>query len=105
MESDEGPGPQLRGEAFCQLLERYPAGRLPATGGVNATVVVTIPLDTLLGGLRAAGILGTDVSISAGEARRMACAAGVMMSLPVVIVVLSAQRYLVRGLTLGAVKG
>lgn len=35
----------------------------------------------------------------------LACAAGVMMSLPVVIVVLSAQRYLVRGLTLGAVKG
>jgi multiple sugar transport system permease protein len=30
---------------------------------------------------------------------------GVLMSLPVVILVLMMQRYLVRGLTLGAVKG
>jgi hypothetical protein len=37
----------LQGEAFCQLLERYPADRLPDTGGVNATVVVTLDLDTL----------------------------------------------------------
>jgi ABC-type maltose transport system permease subunit len=29
----------------------------------------------------------------------------VVMSLPVIVLVLSAQRYLVRGLTLGAVKG
>lgn len=35
----------------------------------------------------------------------MASAAGVVMSLPVVILVLLMQRYLVRGLTLGAVKG
>ncbi len=35
----------------------------------------------------------------------LASAAGVMMSLPVVILVLLMQRYLVRGLTLGAVKG
>jgi multiple sugar transport system permease protein len=35
----------------------------------------------------------------------MASAAGVVMSLPVVVLVLFMQRYLVRGLTLGAVKG
>ena len=35
----------------------------------------------------------------------LASAAGVMMSLPVVVLVLLMQRYLVRGLTLGAVKG
>jgi multiple sugar transport system permease protein len=35
----------------------------------------------------------------------LSSAAAVVMSLPVIVVVLSAQRYLVRGLTLGAVKG
>lgn len=35
----------------------------------------------------------------------LSSAAGVLMSLPVIFLVLSAQRYLVRGLTLGAVKG
>lgn len=35
----------------------------------------------------------------------LACAAGVVMSLPVIVLVLMMQRYLVQGLTLGAVKG
>jgi multiple sugar transport system permease protein len=35
----------------------------------------------------------------------LSSAAGVVMSMPVIVLVLSAQRYLVRGLTLGAVKG
>lgn len=35
----------------------------------------------------------------------LACAAGVVMSLPVIVLVLIMQRYLVQGLTLGAVKG
>ena len=35
----------------------------------------------------------------------VASAAGVLMSVPVVALVLMMQRYLVRGLTLGAVKG
>jgi multiple sugar transport system permease protein len=35
----------------------------------------------------------------------LSSAAAVVMSLPVIILVLSAQRYLVRGLTMGAVKG
>ena len=35
----------------------------------------------------------------------LACAAGVVMSFPVIVLVLMMQRYLVQGLTLGAVKG
>jgi multiple sugar transport system permease protein len=35
----------------------------------------------------------------------LACAAGVLMSFPVVVLVMIMQRYLVRGLTFGAVKG
>jgi multiple sugar transport system permease protein len=35
----------------------------------------------------------------------LSSAAAVLMSLPVIVLVLSSQRYLVRGLTLGAVKG
>jgi hypothetical protein len=70
--------PQVLGEAFGQLIERYPADRLPQTGGINATVVVTMPLETLTGGLKAASILGTGLSLSPGAARRLACAAGVI---------------------------
>jgi hypothetical protein len=44
---------------------------------VNATVVVTIPLDTLLGGLKAAQ-LDTGTRISPGLSRRWACEAGVI---------------------------
>jgi len=66
------------GRALCELLERYPADRLPTSGWVNATVVVTMSLETLRGGLGCAGILGTDALISPGQARRLACAAGVI---------------------------
>jgi hypothetical protein len=44
---------------------------------VNATVVVTLPLDTLLGGLTAAQ-LDTGTRISPGLARRWACQAGII---------------------------
>ena len=70
--------PQVRGRALCELLERYPVDRLPSTGGVSARVIVTMGLDTLLGGLQAAGLLGTGQLISPGEARRLAAAAGVI---------------------------
>jgi hypothetical protein len=48
------------------------------SGGLNATVVVTMPLETLQDGLARATVCGTDVAISAATARRMACAAGVI---------------------------
>ena len=74
--------PQVMGEAFCQLIEHLPVDRLPDTGGVSADVVITIPYQTLIGGLKAAGILGTDLRISPSQARRLAASAGVI---PVVL--------------------
>lgn len=65
------------GQAFVELIETFPVDRLPTRGGVAATVVVTMELDSLLGGLRAAQ-LDTGERISAGEARRLACAAGLI---------------------------
>ena len=70
--------PQVYGQAFCELLEHLHPDRLPQSGGVNATVVVTMTLDTLQGGLRAANILGTDTLLSPGQARRLAAAAGII---------------------------
>ena len=58
---------QVYGQAFCELLEHLPPDRLPQSGGLNATVVVTMTLETLLGGLRAASILGTDTLLSPGQ--------------------------------------
>lgn len=71
------PGPERMGRAFCEYLERYPADKLPASGGVNATVVVTMHLDSLLGGLKAAS-LDTGEPITADRARRLACEAGII---------------------------
>jgi hypothetical protein len=69
--------PELRGQAFCELLERIPTDRLPVSGGVNATVVVMLDYDTLLSGLGTAR-LDTGEPISAGLARRLACQGGVI---------------------------
>ena len=41
--------PKGLGHAFCEYVTRYPADRLPQAGGVDATVVVTMTLDNLLG--------------------------------------------------------
>ena len=75
------PGPERMGAAFAQYVERYPVDRLPAAGGVAATVVVTMGLATLLGA-RAAASLDTGERISADTARRWACEAGII---PVVL--------------------
>jgi hypothetical protein len=74
---DRTPGPERLGRAFCEYVERYPTGRLPKTGGVAATVVVTMTLESLLGGLTAAS-LDTGERLSAGQARRIACDAGII---------------------------
>jgi hypothetical protein len=76
--TERRPGPERLGRAFCELLERYPADRLPQTGGVSATIVVTITLDTLEGRLDQAGILDTGDKISPGLARRLCCEAGLV---------------------------
>jgi hypothetical protein len=71
------PSAQKMGQAFCDYITGYPADHLPHAGGVSATVVVTMDLDTLLGGLKAAQ-LDTGLRISPGLARRLACAAGII---------------------------
>ncbi|MGZ6754098.1 MAG: HNH endonuclease signature motif containing protein [Nocardioides sp.] len=65
------------GRAFAEMIERYPTDKVPASGGVNATVVVTMSLETLLGVERAA-TLDTGERITAGQARRLACEAGII---------------------------
>jgi len=69
--------PRRRGEAFCALLEQLPTDALPRHGGAPTSVVVTLDLDTLLSGLGSAGV-STGGRISAAEARRLACGAGVL---------------------------
>ncbi len=71
------PTPVAAGEAFTELLERIDAKDLPSVGGVGATVVVTMTIDSLMGGLAAAA-LDTGEVISASTARRLACEAGVI---------------------------
>lgn len=65
------------GWALVEWIETYPADALPSSGGTSATVVVTMGLDTLLGGIGATS-LDTGTRISAGEARRLACEAGII---------------------------
>ncbi|MEO5663707.1 MAG: DUF222 domain-containing protein [Nocardioides sp.] len=74
---DERPLHERLGWAFIEWIERYAADRLPTSGGVSATVVVTMGLGTLMGGLAAAS-LDTGGRISAGQARRLACEAGII---------------------------
>ena len=65
------------GQAFCSLLEAVDPKRLPVHGGDATTVLVTVDLQTLRDGLGAA-TLGSDSPITAAEARRLACTAGVV---------------------------
>jgi hypothetical protein len=77
----EGGSPHGMGLAFIAYIERYPTDRLPQAGGLDATVVVTMTLETLMGGLKAAQ-LDTGTRISPGLARKLACQAG---AIPVVL--------------------
>ncbi|WP_081790192.1 HNH endonuclease signature motif containing protein [Nocardioides sp. URHA0032] len=72
------PGRERLGRAFCELIERYPAHRLPQTGGVSATIVVTMTLEALEGRLEQAALLDTGEKITASQARRLACEAGLI---------------------------
>ncbi|MBF4160816.1 HNH endonuclease signature motif containing protein [Nocardioides acrostichi] len=73
--------PQQNGEALCELLETLTERDLPTTGGLGATVVVTMTLDALRGGLTEA-VLDTGDRLSAATARRLACGANLV---PVVL--------------------
>ena len=72
------------GIAFRQLIEAIAAHWLPTSGGVGATVVVTMTAEQLMAKLEDAGVatLDTGGRITAAEARRLACAAGII---PVVL--------------------
>jgi hypothetical protein len=74
------PTPTRHGIALTQLVEAIPADWLPTAGGCGATVVVTMTLEQLLADLDKAGVctLDTGGHISAPEARRLACAAGII---------------------------
>jgi hypothetical protein len=71
------PTPERLGQAFMEYVQRYPTTKLPKAGGLNATVVALIPLETILGGLKAAK-LDTGETISPALARRLACEAGII---------------------------
>ena len=73
----ERPTAQRLGQAFAEYVARFPVAKLPHAGGINATVVVTMTLDSLLGAEKAA-TLSTGTRISPGLARRMACESGVI---------------------------
>jgi hypothetical protein len=64
-----------QGEAFAELLEHLPTDRLHTK--TAATIVVTLDHTQLTADLAAAGI-DTGHEISAGEARRLACGAGIL---------------------------
>jgi hypothetical protein len=69
------------GEAFVDHVERYPTAATPQTAGVSATVVVTMTLEQLLAE-HATAVLDDGSRMSAGQARRLACEAGIV---PVVL--------------------
>jgi hypothetical protein len=72
------PKPWRWGTAFTEYIETRPTHGLPKTGGIAATVVVTMTLESLLGSLQAACLLETGEAISAAQARRLACEAGII---------------------------
>lgn len=69
--------PERLGRAFVEWTERYPVGRVPHHGGINATIVVTMDLRALLTGLGVATLDNGD-RITAEAARRLACEAGII---------------------------
>jgi hypothetical protein len=66
------------GHAFCEYVTRYPLDRLPQAGGVDATVVVTMTLENLLGDSHTPALLDTGDKISPSLARKLACEAGII---------------------------
>lgn len=81
------PYPKRLGEAFGQFLEATDPSRLPVHGGDATTVIVTIPLASLLADLATADLHGTGLvpgddltgdRITAAQARRLACTAKIL---------------------------
>lgn len=81
------PAHRAHARAFAALLELLDPDRLPEHGGDATTVVVTMTLEQLLKDLATAGLVSAsnadgEIAISAEEARRLACNAGLV---PVVL--------------------
>jgi hypothetical protein len=76
--ADRMPYPRRLGLGFCAFLEHADPARLPEHGGDATTVLVTMTLDQLRTELAAAAIVGDDAGMTAGEARRLACTAGII---------------------------
>lgn len=72
------PTARLRGQGFCALLEHLDPDRLPRHGGRATTLVITISLDQLRDQTGVAEVLGTGETVTAGQARRLACNAGLV---------------------------
>jgi hypothetical protein len=53
-------------QAFCELISRYSQKLLPKMGGLDATVIVTVSKDSLMGRVAQAGVLDTGDRISPG---------------------------------------
>ena len=70
--------PKGLGHAFCEYVTRYPIDRLPQAGGVDATIVVTMTLENLLGDSQTPAVLDTGDPITADQARKLACEAGII---------------------------
>jgi hypothetical protein len=65
------------GQGLCEVLEHLPTDGYGDHGGLAATLIVTVDHDTLNSGLGAAALVdGTEVS--PGQARRLACNAGLI---------------------------
>ncbi len=71
------PSRHKLGLAFCEYIESRATQSVPNAGGVAATVVVTMTIEALMGGLKSAQLCD-GTRISAGEARRLACQAGIV---------------------------
>ena len=65
------------GIALCELIEHLPTDALPQHGGLAATLTVTIDHERLKTEL-ATATLSTGTDITAAQARRLACNAGIL---------------------------
>ncbi len=64
--------PRTARPGLLRLVARYPTKKLPKAGGLNATAVVLIPLETLMGGLKAAHLdTGETISPAPSPAPRL----------------------------------
>ncbi|MBC2961828.1 DUF222 domain-containing protein [Nocardioides deserti] len=75
--AERRPPPERMGDAFCELIERLPAHKLPQLGGLNASIVLLLDFTGLKSDIGRA-VLETGEPISAALARRMACEAGLI---------------------------